>query len=140
MSLPVLDRVLLVDDDKVTNLMHARLIRKAGLAKNIDVATDGVAAIEYLVGFAARSETPPQIIFLDLNMPRMNGFEFLNEYKSLPESVREAQDIVMLSTSVLPADKSRAEADPDVLEFVTKPIRADKLLAIFEDQHARRAG
>lgn len=139
MTLPALDKVLLVDDDKVTNLMHARLIRKAGLAEKIDVATDGVAAIEYLVGIAARSETPPQIIFLDVNMPRMNGFEFLHEYKSLPQSVRGSQDIVMLSTSVLPQDKSRAEADPNVLEFVTKPIRAEKLLAIFEEQRTRRA-
>lgn len=132
-------KVLLVDDDKVTNLMHTRLIRKSGLAAQIDVVTDGVAAIEYLQALSAQDAPPPEIIFLDLNMPRMNGFEFLEAYKQLSQALKCDQMIVMLSTSILHDDRKRAEADPDVHRFVVKPIRSDTLQEIFESHHARHA-
>lgn len=130
--------VLLVDDDKVTNLMHSRLLRKLGLAERIEVATDGMAALERLESLGENAK-PPEIIFLDLNMPRMNGFEFLDAYKRFPEALKRDQDIVMLSTSILHDDRKRAEADPDVRRFVVKPIRQNTLVEIFEGYHERRA-
>ena len=137
MNSAAVDKVLLVDDDKVTNLMHSRLIRQAALAGHIDIATDGEAALQYLKGMLNAHASPPEIILLDVNMPRMNGFEFLEEYRNLPETMRNAQDVVMLSTSVLHEDHQRAETDPNVREFVVKPIRKHGLQAIFEAYHAR---
>ncbi|MBW4710489.1 response regulator [Roseobacter sp. YSTF-M11] len=119
---PSLKRVLLVDDDKVTNLMHGRMIKRTGLVDRIDVATDGVAALDYLKETAARGETLPELILLDINMPRMGGFEFLEHYAALPAHIQSPKTIIiMLSTSVLRADHERAEKDRNVHRFMCKP-------------------
>ncbi len=128
MTALALHRVLLVDDDKVTNLMHGRLIRRSGMISEIDVATDGVAALEYLAERTAAGARWPELILLDINMPRMDGFEFLERYAALPEAERCDQTlIVMLSTSVLRADHERAEADPHVHAFISKPMESETL-------------
>lgn len=131
---PSLKKVLLVDDDKVTNMMHGRLIERSGLIAQIDVATDGVAALDYLRG----TEDWPELILLDINMPRMDGFEFLDNYANL---IAEGSDgkpvIIMLSTSVLRADLERAEADPNVHSFASKPMRGEDVAGFVEVCHAR---
>lgn len=140
MSRVAVESVLLVDDDRVTNLMHTRMLRKAQLASRIEVATDGEAALDVLRAHAAAGTAPPQIVFLDLNMPRMNGFEFISAYRGLPAAARAAQDVVMLTTSILPEDRARADADPDVRTFIVKPLRAEALLSVFAAYHASRTG
>ncbi|WP_159974890.1 response regulator [Roseobacter cerasinus] len=129
----MLDTVLLVDDDKVTNLMHTRIIRRSALARTVDVATDGVAALDYLQTRLAAGQGCPDLILLDINMPRMDGFEFLENYSALPEESRCSDTlIVMLSTSVLEADRARAEAHPDLHAFLNKPLTVDDMLRFAE--------
>ncbi|WP_338469230.1 Protein-glutamate methylesterase/protein-glutamine glutaminase [Roseobacter fucihabitans] len=131
--------VLLVDDDKVTNLMHMRLIRRSGLIDHVDVVTDGLAALEYLKEKRINGLPTPEMILLDINMPRMDGFEFLEDYASLSVKFRPVKPmIIMLSTSVLRADQDRAEADPNVYRFISKPIGADDI-AGFVNQYQRFA-
>ncbi|MGC3939426.1 response regulator [Roseobacter sp. EG26] len=121
-----LKRVLLVDDDKVTNLMHGRMIKRTGLVEQIDVATDGVAALEYLDDVAAKGDDLPELILLDINMPRMGGFEFLEQYAQLPDHIRSAKTvIIMLSTSALRTDHERAVNDPNVHRFICKPASSE---------------
>ncbi|WP_299832383.1 response regulator [uncultured Roseobacter sp.] len=136
-----LKKVLLVDDDKVTNLMHGRLIKRTGLIEQIDVATDGVAALEYLEEKDAAGEPLPELILLDINMPRMDGFEFLENYAALPEQIRKSGTlIIMLSTSDLRADHERAEADPNVYAFVSKPVKSDDIAGFVHACQERLAG
>lgn len=71
------NRILLVDDDAVTNMMHSRVIERSGRAKRIDVATDGQEALDLLRSDLAAGHPLPELIFLDINMPGMGGFEFL---------------------------------------------------------------
>jgi len=125
-----LRRILLVDDDKVTNLMHQRQIIKYKLAASVDVATDGRAALDYLTGRETAGETQPELVLLDINMPRMNGFEFLAEYATLPEDLHQSQTIVMVSTSILRQDKARAEADVLVKAYEIKPLSSDDFCRI----------
>lgn len=133
-------KVLLVEDDKVTNLMHARLIKRTGLIDHIDVATDGVAALEYLQTHAEAGDTLPEIILLDINMPRMDGFEFLESYSVLPDHFKHRDTlIVMLSTSVLRADQERAKADPNVHAFLSKPVGTEDIVHFVQAYQDRLA-
>lgn len=134
-----LNRILLIDDDRVTNLMHVRLIRRASLAKHVDVATDGVAALEYLNAQPDEPGAQPELILLDINMPRMDGFEFLQAYADLPQTLRDHQMIAMVSTSMLNADLDRAEADPHVKVFLNKPINNEDLTRLVAQWEAQAA-
>lgn len=135
-----LKSVLLVDDDKVTNLMHARLIRRSGLVNSIEVATDGIAALQNLEERRVKGTPMPELILLDINMPRMDGFEFLERYGRDAAHVESTQTlIIMLSTSILHADQARAEADPNVHKFVSKPITISQIQSLVAAHHVHFA-
>jgi CheY-like chemotaxis protein len=130
-------KVLLVDDDKVTNLLHTRLINRTGLVDQVDVAIDGQFALEYLQDIEARQDQQPELILLDINMPRMNGFEFLEAYAELPYVPSAQQIVVILSTSLLKSDHQRAESDPNVFKFANKPLHEDEIIGLVSEIKAR---
>jgi CheY-like chemotaxis protein len=126
----------LVDDDESDNFIHEIIIKEAGVCDQIRVATDGRKALDYLI----KTENPdlaeeypkPNIIFLDINMPRMNGFEFLEEYTNLEDHLKSHVVITMLTTSLNPNDEQRARAVHEVHEFMNKPLTVEKLNGIVE--------
>jgi CheY-like chemotaxis protein len=134
-----LQAVLLVDDDKVTNLMHQRQIMRNKLANRVEIATDGCAALELLNEIDLDTTAPPELVLLDINMPRMNGFEFLAQYAELPEKLRDAQHVIMVSTSTFRQDRARAEDDPNVYAFAGKPLSDKDLAAFARDYRAANA-
>ena len=119
--------VLLVDDSRATNFMHRELIRESDFAERVDVALDGEAALEFLRSGTESEFFPPSVIFLDINMPKMDGFEFLEACKALPEGKRCALVIVMLTTSLDPGDRTRAMATGMVRDFHNKPLSREAL-------------
>lgn len=127
-----LNRILLVDDDTVTNLMHKRQIARFELAKDVDVATDGLAALDYLTAREETGASQPELVLLDINMPRMNGFEFLAAYAALPENLHESQSIVMVSTSTLRQDRQRAESEAFVKSYEIKPLSNEDFCRIVQ--------
>lgn len=128
-----MNRILLVDDDAVTNMMHQRVIERSGRVKTIDVVTDGQEALDLLRADLLNGCPLPELIFLDINMPGMGGFEFLECYADMKIDPETQLVIVMLSTSLLEADHARAEADPNVHSFCDKPLRVEKLLELVEE-------
>tara|TARA_R110002072_G_scaffold7573_10_gene41115 strand:+ start:4144 stop:4584 length:441 start_codon:yes stop_codon:yes gene_type:complete len=133
-----INTVLLVDDDEVTNIMHRRLIERSGRVRNVLVATDGKAALDILDQHGADDGLLPELIFLDINMPRMGGFEFLEEYATRGLGDSGPMIIVMLSTSLMQSDHDRAEADPNVHSFSNKLIRSEMFLALVDECLARQ--
>ncbi|SKB59101.1 Response regulator receiver domain-containing protein [Parapedobacter luteus] len=84
-------------------------------------------ALAYLENCKSAPESLPDLIFLDINMPQMSGFDLLGEYQKLPEEIQKRCIIVMLSSSLHPEDRQRAMESPFVHKFISKPISASKL-------------
>lgn len=120
-----LKTILLVDDDHSTNFYHRLVLHEAGVAERIDVCVNGEAAIEYLTEALKEGAPLPEIIFLDINMPVMDGWEFLKAFDQLPDKIKDKVNIVILTTSINPDDREYAMQQPHVKEFKNKPISAE---------------
>ena len=118
--------ILLVDDNPADNEFHTIIIRRADVCSHIKVVTDGRKALDYIIKSGEPNQLEafpkPELIYLDINMPRMNGFEFLEAYKILDEKLKSKIVIMMLTTSLNPDDKERAVATNEVTEFQNKPL------------------
>ena len=132
-----LNCVLLVDDDFATNFINKKIIQKANLTEHIQVALNGKEAVEYLSNQgkfqSIENKYPqPQLILLDINMPVMDGWEFIETYRDLNIANKEDIVIIMLSSSFNPADKAKAESMPEISAFRQKPMSREALLEIIE--------
>jgi len=128
--------ILLVDDDKTTNFLNEELIYDLEIAEQVQVAYNGLEALNYInregkFKPAKRGDFPkPNIIFLDINMPLMDGYEFLAEYDNLPKAKKAEVVIIFLTTSDSHKDKLNLGSDKLVTEYLEKPLRKEELLKI----------
>jgi CheY-like chemotaxis protein len=113
---------MLVDDNADDNFIHARVIKRSNAAANVIEKRTGRDALEYLKSRKNDRDTHPDLILLDINMPGMNGWEFLEEYNKLDEQLQSQAIIVMLTTSDNPDDKVKAKARNIASDFRTKPL------------------
>jgi CheY-like chemotaxis protein len=125
--------ILLIDDDSIDNFINSSVIKNCEITERIEKFNSGKAALEFLKSSEFDHTQTPGLIFLDVNMPEMNGFEFLEEYAKLGLSIRQRFKIIMLSSSLHPEDLQKAEADPYVFQFAAKPLTMDYLLSIKVD-------
>jgi CheY-like chemotaxis protein len=124
-----LKSILLIDDNDADNNYHRIVIEEMNAAEHIQIAQSGFEALAYL---RDESNIPPELIFLDINMPAMNGWEFLEEYKELDPTRKARITIIMLTTSNNPEDKKRADKISEITEFTIKPLSDTALKDIIE--------
>jgi CheY-like chemotaxis protein len=123
-----LNCIALIDDNPADNYLHERAIRKAGAALHVEVYEEAEVALECL----RDGTSQPDLILLDLNMPGMDGWEFLEAFHQLPEERRQAPVMVMLTTSVNPADEERARANGILRGFCAKPLTQEACLELIQ--------
>jgi CheY-like chemotaxis protein len=128
--------ILLVDDNPADNYYHKFVIERAGVCDHIKSAFNGHEALAYIKKSGEPGQTgsfpKPDLIFTDINMPLMNGFEFLEEYDKLEERLKSKVIVVMLTTSLRPDDRERALKIEHVKEFINKPISVESIHALIE--------
>ena len=127
-----LKRILLIDDDQPTNFFHEMVIRKANCVEEVVSVQTGHAALEFLQSSVNGEHPQPELIFLDINMPAMNGWEFLDHYKKLPEIQKGRIVVVMLTTSLNPDDADKAKDIPEINGFKSKPLTDAMLAEVLE--------
>jgi len=120
--------VLLIDDDGVTNFINHRLIKKLKITSSIHSAINGNEAIRFLLDYASKNHNNgPELIFLDINMPVLDGFEFLEQFEKLNLKNKDNIKIIVLTTSTHQKDINKI-ADHATIGYINKPLTAEKLL------------
>ncbi len=138
----MINKILCVDDDSISLTISKLLLKRTGFADEVVTAVDGSDAIDYFKGLFASSTNPvddaPTLILLDINMPVMNGWEFLEAF--IPEFASKLPNtrIIILSSTIDPEDFSRAKKFPVVAQFVSKPLSVENLAELKENDFVRQ--
>jgi CheY-like chemotaxis protein len=127
-----LKTILLVDDDQATNFLHKMVIKKTDCTDEVHIELNGESAIKYIATMQDGKYPSPDLIFLDINMPRMNGWAFLEAYEKLRQEMKSKAVIVMLTTSLNPEDMEQAKKFKEISAFKSKPMTQHMLRDIIE--------
>jgi CheY-like chemotaxis protein len=127
--------VMLIDDNEIDNLINQKIIESSNICSYILTHTGGKSAIEFLknaekFGSAGEKTFLPEIIFLDIDMPLMDGFQFLDEFENLSENIRTHCKIVMLTSSINSKDVKKSKKYLNVKEYINKPLTKESLKAL----------
>lgn len=129
--------VMLIDDNEIDNLINQKMIESSSISQHILIHTGARSAIEFLRNIEKLSSTVPEakklipeIILLDIDMPLMDGFQFLEEFEKFSELIKSSTKIVMLTSSLNPSDLNRAKKSKYVTKYLNKPLSFDNLLGL----------
>jgi CheY-like chemotaxis protein len=125
--------ILLIDDDPVFVYLMRRIINSTSYTCEINEFTDGELAINYLNGIRDKNELLPDLIFLDLSMPVMDGWEFLKEYSQLRPAIKKDITLFIVSSSISPKEVERAKTFRAVSDFLIKPLGKAKVIEIIDN-------
>ncbi len=122
--------ICIVDDDEVYKFTVTKTIEHHKLARKILMFSDGEEALDFMIDNVANSHHLPDIIFLDINMPIMDGFQFMEEYVKLKPRVGKNITVYMVSSSMDPFDVDRAKKISEISDYILKPIKPGQLSEI----------
>lgn len=131
-----LNCILLIDDDEPTNFLNEMIISQLNCTKSIVAKQSGREALDYLSTEQDGVFPQPDLILLDINMPGMNGWEFLDKYKELDKAQKGKVIIMMLTTSLNPDDEAKANGITDIKSFMRKPLTIEAFQAILDQYFA----
>lgn len=131
---PQVQSVCIIDDDKFYINLVSKIIELKQISEKVIVFNNGKEAMDYFIGVLNTSGIPeiPQVILLDLNMPVMDGWEFLEEFSKIKNQIPKHIDLYVVSSSIDYRDIQRAKSIAVVMDYITKPIAIDDFTRILE--------
>ncbi len=123
--------ICLVDDDQIFRFTFSRTLKSVLQERPLLMFADGAEAIEYIISNQNEQSALPDVLFLDINMPVMDGWQFLDEFAVLKQGLCKPIVIKMLSSSVDPADIEEAQNRPEVSQYIVKPFTPDGMKGLF---------
>ena len=124
--------LLLIDDDEIFTFLTKKIIERTNLTRHIKIFQNGKEALDFLYAYAGNTEVLPEVIFLDLSMPVMDGWAFLVEYIQLKPSLGKKITLYIVSSSVSPRDHEKAKTYSEVSDFIIKPMTKEKFIEIIK--------
>jgi CheY-like chemotaxis protein len=126
--------IMMVDDNELDNFINQKIIESNFFAENIYVNTSGISALEFLKNILATKNLNesliPNVIFIDINMPLMDGFQFIEEYLKFVKTRKNKPKLVILTSSLSSDDKSKASILGSEIIFINKPLNEESLSSI----------
>eukprot|EP00933_Yihiella_yeosuensis_P036148 TRINITY_DN29862_c0_g1_i1.p1 TRINITY_DN29862_c0_g1~~TRINITY_DN29862_c0_g1_i1.p1 ORF type:complete len:131 (-),score=25.26 TRINITY_DN29862_c0_g1_i1:105-497(-) len=126
-------KVCLIDDDDIYQFLLKKELRHTNLVERINLFSDGRKAMEFFKENKGNTEALPDVIFLDINMPIMNGWRFLEEFKQLQDDISKKITIYMVSSSFDDRDVTRSQEYAEVTDYIIKPVKRSNLISVLED-------
>ena len=128
---------LVIDDSKLNCFIAEKLIRNNAVAADVAVFMEAIEALEYVKNRSDPPDAFHTVIILDIQMPVMNGFEFVEMFEKLPDSIKTNYDIFMISSSVNENDHNRVGNYPSVKQLLVKPLTKEMLAYVIDSVRAR---
>ena len=126
-------KVCLIDDDDIYQFLLKKELRHTNLVERINLFSDGRKAMEFFNENKGNTEALPDVIFLDINMPIMNGWRFLKGFKQLKNDINKKITIYMMSSSFDDKDVKRSQEYAEVTDYIIKPVKRSNLISVLED-------
>jgi CheY-like chemotaxis protein len=128
-----LKSIFLIDDDPIYVLLTRKIISNVTSDYEISEFGDGQLALDRLIDLSQGNAHLPDIIFLDLSMPVMDGWEFLAEYSLLKESLKKEIRLYIVSSSISPREVERSKEYHEVVDFLIKPLEKETIAGIMQN-------
>lgn len=125
-------KIYIVDDDPIHRLLMNKLFARQPMPYQLEFFENGQKAIDALQSAinGEADKSIPDLILLDIEMPILNGWQFMDNYQSLDEAVKENIDLYMVSSSFSDEDQERVKHYPDVKNYIVKPIRLERIIEL----------
>lgn len=124
--------ICIIDDDDIYQFTVIKTLESLKLANKIIAFSDGEEALNFFIENLNKSAELPDVVLLDINMPIMDGFQFMEEYVKIKPKVGKKITIYMVSSSVDPVDIERAKSISEISDYIIKPIKSGELKSIME--------